>query len=267
MRTPPGIKLCTGQYMPDFGTGVGGRKAEAANSQMIMSMLRVKWNPASRGTRSNQFFSGLFQELFSKLCVRLEGLAPVVVNGLRTQVNLTPDDMVELICVGKVVLERRIDPINTIVEENDDEASISSQDTIIEELLIRQTEEEKKRRLLDEVEAGVSNLLKNGREIIGPHQTTVIVDTLSDEMMRVHLGMKTTDIFDLADARWHEAADTSETEVQPLALTPPSFGSFDAPASPSGRRLRNLPTSIFDSLKPPRGLALSERRKPRGVTI
>eukprot|EP00978_Attheya_sp_CCMP212_P010309 scaffold24884_cov54-Attheya_sp.AAC.2 len=268
MRTPTGIKLCTGQYMPDFGTGVGGRKSEAANSQMIMSMLRVKWNPASRGTRSNQFFSGLFQELFSKLCVRLVELAPVVVNGLRTQVNLTPDDMVELICVGKVVLERRIDPINTIVEENDDDASICSQDTIIEELLIRQTEEEKKRLLLDEVEAGVSNLLKNGREIISPHQTTVIVDTLSDEMMRLHLGMKSTDIFDLADARWYEAADTSESDVEPLALTPPTFGSFDSPPSPlSGRKLRNLPTSIFDSLKPPRGLALSERRKPRGVTI
>ena len=74
-----------------------------------MSMLRFKWNPAAlRGTRSNLLFSGLFQELFARLFDRLKDIAPAVVCGIRTQVNLTPDDVSLLLARSQIFKENDV---------------------------------------------------------------------------------------------------------------------------------------------------------------
>jgi hypothetical protein len=151
--------------------------------QMLMSMLRFKWNPAAlRGTRSNLLFSSLFQELFARLCDRLKDIAPAVVCGVRTQVNLTPDDMIELICTGKVVLERKLIESHKIKEDD----GALSDSTYLDELEIRRREDAELRELAKVVETGVSSMF---RPKIGQNRSTVIVDQLSEDMKRAHLGL------------------------------------------------------------------------------
>ena len=87
------------EYLPGRGTGTGGRVCEGEGICMLMTMMRVKWNEAGRGTRNNQWLSGLFQMLYSKLCENFgKDQGPVILSGLKTQVNLTPDNMIELVC-------------------------------------------------------------------------------------------------------------------------------------------------------------------------
>jgi hypothetical protein len=184
-QLPAGVRMSTCEHMPDFGSGAGGRSAENMDGQMVMSMLRFKWNPAAlRGTRSNLLFSSLFQELFAKLCVRLKEIAPAVVCGVRTQVNLTPDDMIELICTGKVILERNFEATPKIEEEE----GVDSDSTRMDELEIRRREDAEQRELVRDLETGVSSLFMT-EPSISQNRTTVIVDRLSEVMKRIHLGM------------------------------------------------------------------------------
>ena len=66
-------------------------------------MLRVRWNPQSRATRSNHYVSLLFKELFQKICESIQHMAPIAICGLRTVT-------IEL-SMGKIVLERRLEII------------------------------------------------------------------------------------------------------------------------------------------------------------
>ena len=175
-QLPVGIRICTTQHVP------GGKYVELADMKMVMGMLRVKWNPASRGTRSNQFFSGAFQELFEKLCARLKPIAPVAICGLRTQVNLTPNDMVELICTGKVVLEQREDSSKLIEGSESDDVS----DITTAEIDMRMREEEEQRNLWEDVEDSVKKTFSR-RFRPNEIESTVIVNMLSMEnRMKLH---------------------------------------------------------------------------------
>ena len=175
--------------------------------QMVISMLRFKWNPAAlRGTRSNLLFSSLFQELFTRLCDRLKDFAPAIVCGVRTQVNLTPDDMIELICTGKVVLERKLLEDHKIDEDD----GAMSDSTYLDELEIRRREDAELRELAKVVETGVSSMF---RPKIGDNRSTVIIDQLSEDMKRAHLG-----IGSLRDASDSSLAKGSPTLVKEKSM-------------------------------------------------
>lgn len=170
-------------------------------------MLRFKWNPATRGTRSNLLFSSLFQELFSKLCQRIEDCAPAVVCGVRTQVNLTPDDQIELICTAKVILERPFATVRKIREDRDnDEESIESSRTEKEEMEIRRREESEMRVLQLEIETSINSLFQADLNI-RQNLSTVILDKLSDEMKRRHMAFTET------------ASETTESDGE-LSVSP-----------------------------------------------
>jgi uncharacterized protein YbjQ (UPF0145 family) len=126
-------------------------------------------------------------------------------------VNLTPDDMIELICIGKVVLEKRFGQMSMIEEQGERD---SDDDIIAEEIEIRRREEADQRELLREVETGVSALFKADRH--SPNKATVIVDTLSVEMKRLHLGLQNSSSLDHIEER-------TDTEVKsPISGSPKS---------------------------------------------
>ena len=103
---------------------------------------------------------------------------------VRTQVNLTPDDMIELICIGKIVLERSLDE-NTELENMSVSCECDSDDDAIIERTLREKEESAQRKLLEDSHLGVLRQ----RSHLAKCQTTVILDKLSDAMKRNHLGI------------------------------------------------------------------------------
>lgn len=223
---PEGIRMCTSQTMPEFGTGLGSKPHQYTDGQMVMSMLRFQWkSSALRGTRSNQFFSSLFQELFAKLCSQLDGCSPAVVCGVRTQVNLTPDDMIELICTGKVIVEKTSTSLD---------GKLDSDSTLLEEIELRKKEDLEQRKLSKEIEKGAL-LLSSTAPSISQSRATVIVDILSDNMKQLHRSQAHQ------EANPVQLGRSSTSTVTPLLVSttmspePPS-----EPSSPDGE-LKSIP--------------------------
>lgn len=211
---PEGIRICTSQHVP------GGKHLEMADVQMLMSMLRVKWNPNARETRNNQFFTAAFQELLTNLCARLEPLAPVAICGLRTQVNLTPNDMVELICTGKVVLERREESHNQVEDGNSEDSDDS--DITTAEIDMRMREESEQRHLWDDVQESVE---KTFSRKLGPNESTVIVHMLSPKNWKELYGLDVNTQLPWDDRLTTLVTNTTHSNMlyNQLPLEPPSL--------------------------------------------
>jgi len=211
---PEGIRMCTSQTMPEFGTHIGAKPPQRTDGQMVMSMLRFQWDSAAlRGTRSNQFFSSLFQKLFAKLCSQLDGYSPSIVCGVRTQVNLTPDDMIELICTGKVIIEKT----GSRLEGNCDESDSS----LLEELKLRKKEDLEQRELSREIEKGAL-LLTSTTPSISQNRATVIVDKLSDAMKQLHRSQAHQEVHAVQSGR----TNTEKVSPKPISTIMPLEQSF-----------------------------------------
>lgn len=209
---PDGIRLCTTRTIPDFGTGTGGRISEFSGGPMVslrslfavsfveypivccflcllrsgkvVAMLRYSWKASTRGTRSNLLFSTLFQELYARLCEKVKDLSPAIICQVRTQVNLTPDDQIELICVGKVVLERKFELSDKIEEGRKKESD--SEDSRKDELEIRRREQVDMEALQSDIDLSINALFSAEKSLLR-NCSTVLVDKLSDEMKRKHI--------------------------------------------------------------------------------
>jgi hypothetical protein len=127
-------------------------------------------------------------------------MAPISICGLRTQVNLTPDDMIELICIGKIVLDHkrdcdesvsRLPEWQRVLYENDD---ASDDDRMIEHRL-RHEEDIAQRKLLENAQLGGLRQ----RTHHAKRQTTVIFDKLPENMKRQLLG--------ISDQKWKKRSE------------------------------------------------------------
>jgi hypothetical protein len=172
--------------------------------------------------------------LHSELCARLKPLAPVTICGLRTQVNLTPNDMVELICTGKVVIEQCEERFDGAEESEDGSArsNMSDSDETVAEIHIRDREELEQRQLWGEVEQAVT---KTFSRPLGPIESTVIVNMLSQNMRQKHYGLGPDGSLPWDDRLRSLIDSTTHTNI--------STGPYPAPMNPM---LRSRTTS--DSL-------------------
>lgn len=210
---PEGIRLCTTCTMPDFGTGSGGVISEYSSGPMVVAMLRYTWKASTRGTRSNLLFSTLFQELYSRICVKIKDLAPAVICQVRTQVNLTPDDQVELIFIGKVVLERKYDLTSRIEEGKKTESD--SDNSTMDELEVRRREQVDMQALQNDIDSSINALFYAEKKLL-QNRSTVLVDKLSDEMKRKHFSAEEvlqqvqTPIFDQDQGTPHSFASSAK---------------------------------------------------------
>jgi len=170
--------------------------------------------------------------LFAKICESIQHMVPVSICGVRTQVNLTPDDMIELICMGKIVLDRRLDTSKT---ENEDDSD--SDDGPILEQKLRNEEDSVQRKLFDDSQLGGLRQ----RSHLAKRQTTVIFDRL-DENMRRHLP-------GASDKKWNE---WNEAHVDHQTPVNSSYLLEDRPSTPKlSPPTLSLPSPFMKIPRPP----------------
>jgi len=114
--------------------------------------------------------------------------------------------MIELICIGKVVLERRIYETDEPHVRNTN----SNDDDVILEQRLRHEENSTQRSLVNESKLGVLHQHPLNMRI---RQTSVIFDKLSEDMKRHHLGLTEKDA-----KGYHDHGDASYVEQIPGAL-------------------------------------------------
>jgi C2 domain len=258
-RLPGGIRLCSTAQMPAFNHAIGER-SQAVNGQMVMAMLRFNWDPTTRGTRSNLLFSGLFQELFSQLCKKIQDYSPAVICGLRTQVNLTPDDQVELICYGKVVLGRPYEATPKISEsgKKGNDGADAKAERLAEEMEVRRQEDAEMAALEEDIESSISALFSTSPKI-GQNRSTVIVDELSETMRKIHRAKPEDMSESKPDSSSFRSQDRRFISTDDMDETPAIFGT--SPKSNS------LSTSSFARMSPrisPRSSSLLHRHRSEG---
>lgn len=95
-QAPAGVMFIGGHSIP-------GMAADMANAQLLVAMQRAKWNGTSE--KLSPSLSELFSDLHARLAFKCRHFAPCIIYGLKTRVNLTGDNMIELVVSGMAVLQ------------------------------------------------------------------------------------------------------------------------------------------------------------------
>lgn len=90
--------------------------------------------------------------------------------------NLTPDDMIELVCTGMAVLQSARNVTN--YHESDNENSLKTSIDL-------EKDEQAIRHLSLQIEKDADKIFSTNKRI-GEKQVTLIVDSLSEEMRKIH---------------------------------------------------------------------------------
>ncbi len=97
---PPGIQYIGGLTLPTA-------EKELANTQFIIAVKRAKWNGNS--TFLTQSLCALFSDLRAHVAFKLRNCVPCATYGVRAQVTLTADNMIELFMHTVAVLRPALD--------------------------------------------------------------------------------------------------------------------------------------------------------------
>ena len=250
---PDGIRVVTSEFLPEKGTGTGGRVCEVENICMLTTMMRVKWNETGRGTRNNQWLSGLFQLLYLKLCENFEEGDKVVLCGLKTQVNLTPDNMIELVCTCMAVREE---------PDRDEEGVLATESRSSDELKsgdgqgaddVERKGEVAKRALMEEMEKEVGVLL--GWANVQDKQVVNIVEKLSQKGKIVNTRFSVvggTDVMKALFTNYVPSPRAPSLTMSPVAPSRSVGHSFLTPKQLDLVNASSSPPSISPLLPPPR---------------